>query len=561
VIRAVIYARYSTSMQDARSIDDQVRRCREFAKRHGFEVVTVYSDKAVSGKHDQRAQFQALLTAARARAFDVVIVDDISRLARDLGILWDTVFGLFPSVGVVLWDCQTGIASNSPAAKMVFGSMGLGSEQFIDNVRAQTIRGLTGRVLDGFWPGGCVYGYSTVLEPDPPDPKHVRRLAVIVESEAEVIREIFALFNSGHGYKAIADILNRRGVKAPHDGGKRYKRGRGWGHTSVRSVLKNSRYAGVWVWNTRQCVRVPGKKWRRSIARPKAEHITTKLPHLAIVTRGVFDAAQRRMERVSGARDAQGKHERVGRPFGTGRHQYMVTGLLRCGQCGGSMTVAGAWKRDGIRKVWFGCTAYRARGASICSNSVTISEERVTGALLGALRDVLTDPDFVDMVTQAFERRLKGAKPAATSTKERARDVERRLGNVLDEIEEHGGSPALRKRRAELEAKLAELQAQPEPEPVALPSTRALRSRVQAFLQDVSKGGSIPRRREVLARCLPEPVTMTPDGRRYRARGSVNLLALLSDDDCSAKSVSRVLLTGLAEVPFAFDLPPLRAAA
>ena len=50
----VVYARYSTLMQDARSLDDQERRCRAYATAHGMHVVHVYSDGAVSGSHVER---------------------------------------------------------------------------------------------------------------------------------------------------------------------------------------------------------------------------------------------------------------------------------------------------------------------------------------------------------------------------------------------------------------------------------------------------------------------------------------------------------------------------
>lgn len=62
-----IYARYSTDRQDARSIDDQVRRCRAHASSHGLHVVAEYKDAAISGAHVDRADIQRLLGAARAK--------------------------------------------------------------------------------------------------------------------------------------------------------------------------------------------------------------------------------------------------------------------------------------------------------------------------------------------------------------------------------------------------------------------------------------------------------------------------------------------------------------
>ena len=91
---AAIYARYSTDRQDARSIDDQLRRCRRFAQDRGWKVAAEFSDAAQSGATLAREAMQRLLAAARARPapFEAVLVDDLSRLSRDLGGFWKTVF-------------------------------------------------------------------------------------------------------------------------------------------------------------------------------------------------------------------------------------------------------------------------------------------------------------------------------------------------------------------------------------------------------------------------------------------------------------------------------------
>ena len=60
-MRAAIYARYSTDLQSASSIDDQVRLCRERLERDGHELVQIYSDRAVSGATLIRPGVQRLM--------------------------------------------------------------------------------------------------------------------------------------------------------------------------------------------------------------------------------------------------------------------------------------------------------------------------------------------------------------------------------------------------------------------------------------------------------------------------------------------------------------------
>jgi site-specific DNA recombinase len=83
-IPTALYCRYSTDRQDARSLEDQERRCRAYATADGYQVAAVYADAAVSGATSiNRQQLQRLLTDAKTRKFKAVIVDDLSRLSRD----------------------------------------------------------------------------------------------------------------------------------------------------------------------------------------------------------------------------------------------------------------------------------------------------------------------------------------------------------------------------------------------------------------------------------------------------------------------------------------------
>src|SRR5262249_13200835 len=82
-MRAVIYARYSTDLQSASSIDDQVRLCRERIERDGHELVQVYSDRAVSGASLMRPGIQSLMLDATRGNFDLVYAEALDRISRD----------------------------------------------------------------------------------------------------------------------------------------------------------------------------------------------------------------------------------------------------------------------------------------------------------------------------------------------------------------------------------------------------------------------------------------------------------------------------------------------
>jgi len=88
-MRTAIYARYSTELQNEKSIEDQVALCRAYAAREGLEIVQVYSDRARSGASlIGRDGILELLLAAKTRAFDVVLTESLARppVARSAGL-------------------------------------------------------------------------------------------------------------------------------------------------------------------------------------------------------------------------------------------------------------------------------------------------------------------------------------------------------------------------------------------------------------------------------------------------------------------------------------------
>lgn len=526
-----IYARYSTSGQDARSIDDQVRRCRAYAVAHGFDVAVEYSDAARSGANVERAGMQKLLTAARSRdgaPFEVVLVDDLSRLSRDLGDTWQIVFRDLASACVRVIDVTTGIASDGANARLTFGALALVNDQFLQLVRAETHRGLEGRALAGFSTGGHCYGYKAVQEDNPPDPEHPRKRLVIDAEEAEVVRRVFRLFVDGVSLKKLAATLNEERLAAPNDEGRGNKIGHGWGHTTIRAMLTNERYVGRVTWNQSKWIRVPGRKSRKRVMRPETEWVVQEYSELAVVAKALWDAAQARF---------QSRPRGPGRPPGTGRHVHLVSGLLRCGVCGGSMTVVGRKTKAGVSYARFGCTAHASRGAAVCSNALSVSERKASRTLVNALKEKLDRSEFVERFIRVFRERVaargKQAPDAAEEAERQVHECERRIANLTESLARVGWSDALAAKLREEEATLARLKVvrssrtsrQPRVIPHPAVVSGYLKNLLALLETDPVRG------REVLARFV-SPVVMTPElegpERRYRATGAFNLSFLLT---------------------------------
>lgn len=398
-----VYARYSTDRQDARSIEDQIRRCRAFAESRGFAVVAEHSDAAISGATRHRPGLQRLLAQAEKGEFRAVLVDDLSRLSRDLGDSWQIVFRDLAVLHVAVIDCTTGMASDAPGARLTFGANALVNDHFLQLVRAETHRGLERRAIDGFHTGGRCFGYATQIEENPPDPAHPRAVIRVNPAEADIVRRIFRSYADGESLGSICEALNRAGIEAPYDRDRAKRAGRGWSKNQIHSLLRNDRYLGRLIWNRREFYKHPSTGTRRSRLRDRSEWKMSDRPELAIVPLELWDAVQRRHRTTTGR----------GRPFNSGRKVRLLSGFLRCGDCGASMGIVSA--RNGWSN--YGCSAHHGKGASICPNNRTISETRVTEGVLSALLDHFRSPTLREEVAAAVR--------AATAAKFASGDTER----------------------------------------------------------------------------------------------------------------------------------------
>jgi DNA invertase Pin-like site-specific DNA recombinase len=218
-VKAAIYARYSTDLQRQASIEDQYRTCLARIEREDWTVVAKYKDEAVSGAKADRPGYQALLKAAKNREFDVLVVEEVSRLWRDQEEQWGAVKRL-EFWGVHIIGCNDGIDTRAGYG-LLLGIRGALNEEARREIGKRTHRGLEGVALNGHNAGGRSYGYRHVAVEDPTRTDHLGRpLVVAVKREidpeqARQVRRIFKWFVEGYSPRQIADRLNALGVPSP----------------------------------------------------------------------------------------------------------------------------------------------------------------------------------------------------------------------------------------------------------------------------------------------------------------------------------------------------------
>ena len=82
-MRGVIYARYSSDNQREESIEGQLRECKEYAEKNDIQIIGTYTDRALSAKTDNRPDFQKMIKDSADKKFDVVLVWELDRFARN----------------------------------------------------------------------------------------------------------------------------------------------------------------------------------------------------------------------------------------------------------------------------------------------------------------------------------------------------------------------------------------------------------------------------------------------------------------------------------------------
>jgi len=535
-VRVAIYARYSSENQRHESIEDQVRQCRDHAQRCGHTVSEVFADQAISGSRTSRPGLDALLAAAKDKAFDGVIVDDTSRLSRENRHLLE-VLAFLRYHGVNFVSVSDGIDTRDDHAKLALGFLGVINESFLNDLKKKTHRGQEGQVRRGFNVGAKTYGYVSVAQGQMRIEKGRARWdghkLEVAPEQARVVRRIFDAFIGGRAITAIVKALNEERVPTATSATPKRPLKAAWTVSTVSRILKNAKYVGHYVWNRTESRTEPRTGRKRMVQRPREQWIVDQREEMRIVSDEVWAATEKRWAEI------QGVHPKGKRGFSKKQGSYVVThpphllsGNLRCGACGKAIGLA-----SGKGGGYYGCLAATNRA---CTNSTLISRKRLEQQVIRALTEqVLRRPDVIEEVYARTAEKV-AEEFARVPDELRLKQLElaqeqKRIKNFVEYIASGKATPALGQalqlsedKAKSLEDEVAGLEATKsdlfEPPPQAW---------IDAQLEDL--GALLARRTEASAlvvRRLTGAITLTPEcpevGRRYyRAHCEFNTLVLL----------------------------------
>lgn len=523
--RCAAYARYSSDLQSPSSIEDQLRKCRECAALHGFQFMDehIYVDQAISGVGADRPGLRSLMAAAlsQARPFDVILVDDSSRLSRDTKDAL-SIFERLNFSGIRLIAVSQGIDSQNEQAQVLVTVHGMVDSLYVKELAKKTHRGLEGLVLKGRHAGGRTFGYNTA----PADDGRGKTL-IVNKIEAAIVRRIFQMSANGLSLKKIATALNRECIQPPRPrAGKLHPT---WCPTAIREMLYRDLYMGRLVWNSSKFVKVPGTNRRVRRARPESEWRIVQREELRIIDQELW---QRVSDRLTRLKDFYVGRRKPGLLQRSATSSYLFSGLLKCGKCGGNLVIVTGNKGPGqYRK--YGCSQHFYRGA--CSNNLLERQDWLEKRLLAELQGDVLKPEAIEYVIGEFGRQLKVAlenlSGELAQMRERKETIEAELRRLTATAAQTGPSPFLIEAINDRERQLRDiterlLSAGPGSVESHLAGIREFVTKRLSDLQGLLSGETTLARTELKKHV--EEIRMTPqygEGRpHYLAEGAWNLL-------------------------------------
>lgn len=511
------------------SLDVQTKGCDELIARMelGGEARVDYVDDGRAGDDfiTRQGLRQLIIDAKRG---DVIMCRDQSRLGRDAIEVTLVIRDLVRDRGCHLYYYSTGheVQFANAIDQATTFIQGTGHQMELEAIRSRTREGLRSRVRQGRVAGGACFGYNLERKSDGSGRRYT--VATVNDREALVIERIYREYLAGRGQKAIAHQLNHEGVPAPSAG----RRGSGsWAPSAVRTILLNQRYRGVYIHGRIKKVRNGGGSLR--VKADPSEVLVIELPEWRIVDDATWFAVNERFttrEPTPGGRAP--------------RTKYPLSGLAKCGACGGAVAAARVRTYGGgpDRALCYGCAKHHDRGSAVCPVSVHQPMSEVENALIDHLQQHVLSEGVLQLVLGEIRTEIAAQLPqqaddvAALETElATVRAEQKRLARAValaDDVTELVSE--LRKRNTRighLEGQI--IATKRTPDDVAALVTK-IETSARARLLDLKTMLTEHRDlREVFVSLFPEGLTFsparTPDGARqiWRITGSASFSSLV----------------------------------
>ncbi len=386
--RAAIYARVSTDEQTKGfSLKSQEEQLIIYLKRKGYTDIEVFIDDGYSGKDFNRPNIQRLIR--NLNSFDAIAVWKVDRLSRNNEHVLSLINNYLKPYDKKLLVSTCDIDSSTPNGYMFISLLGTFAEYERTQIIERVSSGMQKRAQSGKWNGGKILGYDA------------RKGELIVnEYESNIVKEIFELRASGHGYKSIVNHVNTKGFKT--------KKGNAFGINSVKTILENPTYAGFIRWGKH-------RQWSEKRRQGKQEKVDLiDGNHMAIID-------QRLWERVQEVSEEQKKYTNTSNFNG----EFILSGILKCPQCGKGMVMSKSKKSDKEYYLYYQCQNFHQRGLAACNSNLVVKED-IEKQVLQKIKSLMISPSLIAAICSNIEQERS----------EDIKDYKKQLGFLEKELKE-----------------------------------------------------------------------------------------------------------------------------
>ena len=391
--KVYIYTRVSTAMQiDGYSLEAQRNRMKAYAEFNDYEIVGEYEDAGKSGKSiEGRTEFNRMMEDIKCGKDNVsfVLVFKLSRFGRNAADVLSTLQTM-QDFGVNLICVEDGIDSSKDAGKLVISVLSAVAEIERENIRVQTMEGRLQKAREGKWNGGFApYGYDLV-----------NGTLIVNKEEAEAVKLIFDLYvHKKMGGRLIAQYLERHGIqKLSHQNTK----GELFSAAYVREILKNPAYCGKIAYGRRKTEKVHGTRNEYRIVWNQ-DYLLCDGIHEALVSVQDWEDAQVRLRSQGERYKRYERHDN--------EHAYLLTGLLKCPECGAGMYVSKSVKKrkDGSyykEFYYYGCKHRRQDRGHKCTYKTQIPLPLMDQAVVEVITSLIKKPDFAKLMAEKINTEI-----------------------------------------------------------------------------------------------------------------------------------------------------------
>ena len=414
------YCRVSTEMQkEKESIENQKSRLLQYCNEQNLPY-TMYEDDGYSAKDTKRPALSRLINDIKKHEVKTVLVTKLDRITRSIRDLLD-LLELFEDYNVSFKSITQPVDTSSAMGRGFVRLLGEFAQLEREMTSERVGEDMRHRALKGVWNGGVVpHGYLVAEKQLKPQ-----------KDEAVVIAKIYDKYIELESLRGVTQWLNSKGYKT--------RNGATWATSSIRRILSNPTYIGK-IWYNK---RVSSKMTHKLKSRPEEDWIVAEGKHEPIVSPKTYDTVQ-----VILARQRKEPKRKMS--------NYLLSGLVRCGRCGATLSgYTQKVRRGGKLKAYsyYKCHNNTSKGASVCTGNTIrrdILEEKVADTILSLAKDKEFKVDAKKALT-AFNKKIVGERSPLmrqkTSAEKKNIQIVQKKKNLLERLEDNTIDKALYKRR------------------------------------------------------------------------------------------------------------------